>query len=109
MIPAACGPAAGAGGLAGDLRQLLSRQAGGARRRVPGGQSARDGENRPISLQFRLPGAGDAQRDTATAKTGFCRRLISFDFWKMVLLERIELSTSPLPRECSTSELQQRR
>ena len=28
--------------------------------------------------------------------------------WKMVLLERIELSTSPLPRECSTSELQQR-
>ncbi len=28
---------------------------------------------------------------------------------KMVLLERIELSTSPLPRECSTSELQQRR
>ena len=26
----------------------------------------------------------------------------------MVLLERIELSTSPLPRECSTSELQQR-
>ena len=26
---------------------------------------------------------------------------------KMVLLERIELSTSPLPRECSTSELQQ--
>ncbi len=27
----------------------------------------------------------------------------------LVLLERIELSTSPLPRECSTSELQQRR
>ena len=27
----------------------------------------------------------------------------------MVLLERIELSTSPLPMECSTSELQQRR
>jgi hypothetical protein len=26
----------------------------------------------------------------------------------MVLLERIELSTSPLPRECSTTELQQR-
>ena len=26
---------------------------------------------------------------------------------QMVLLERIELSTSPLPRECSTSELQQ--
>ena len=26
---------------------------------------------------------------------------------EMVLLERIELSTSPLPRECSTSELQQ--
>jgi hypothetical protein len=27
----------------------------------------------------------------------------------MVLLDRIELSTSPLPRECSTTELQQRR
>jgi hypothetical protein len=27
---------------------------------------------------------------------------------KMVLLEGIELSTSPLPRECSTTELQQR-
>lgn len=27
---------------------------------------------------------------------------------KMVLLERIELSTSPLPRGCSTTELQQR-
>ncbi len=27
---------------------------------------------------------------------------------KMVLPERIELSTSPLPRECSTSELRQR-
>ena len=26
----------------------------------------------------------------------------------MVLLEGIELSTSPLPRECSTTELQQR-
>jgi hypothetical protein len=25
----------------------------------------------------------------------------------MVLLDRIELSTSPLPRECSTTELQQ--
>ena len=28
---------------------------------------------------------------------------------EMVLLDRIELSTSPLPRECSTTELQQRR
>ena len=27
----------------------------------------------------------------------------------MVLQERIELSTSPLPRECSTTELLQRR
>jgi hypothetical protein len=27
---------------------------------------------------------------------------------RMVLLKRIELSTSPLPRECSTPELQQR-
>ncbi len=31
------------------------------------------------------------------------------ELMKVVLLERIELSTSPLPRECSTSELQQRR
>jgi hypothetical protein len=29
-------------------------------------------------------------------------------FSKMVLLERIELSTSPLPMVCSTTELQQR-
>ncbi len=29
--------------------------------------------------------------------------------WKMVLPDRIELSTSPLPRECSTTELRQRR
>ena len=36
-------------------------------------------------------------------------RGISPDGKGMVLLERIELSTSPLPRECSTSELQQRR
>jgi hypothetical protein len=28
--------------------------------------------------------------------------------FRMVLLDRIELSTSPLPRECSTTELQQR-
>ncbi len=34
---------------------------------------------------------------------GFCNQNS-----EMVLLERIELSTSPLPRECSTSELQQR-
>jgi hypothetical protein len=27
----------------------------------------------------------------------------------MVLLDRIELSTSPLPMECSTTELQQRK
>jgi hypothetical protein len=32
--------------------------------------------------------------------------LISFE--KMVLPERLELSTSPLPRECSTTELRQR-
>ena len=33
----------------------------------------------------------------------------SYDFSKgcLVLLERIELSTSPLPRECSTTELPQ--
>jgi hypothetical protein len=29
------------------------------------------------------------------------------DGWKLVLRERIELSTSPLPRECSTTELPQ--
>ena len=32
----------------------------------------------------------------------------SREIWKMVLPERIELSTSPLPRECSTTELRQR-
>ncbi len=31
------------------------------------------------------------------------------DVAHLVLLEGIELSTSPLPRECSTTELQQRR
>src|SRR5262249_15872186 len=30
------------------------------------------------------------------------------DFMEMVLPDRIELSTSPLPRECSTTELRQR-
>ena len=34
-------------------------------------------------------------------------RLLEHAAKEMVLLERIELSTSPLPRECSTTELQQ--
>ncbi len=44
-------------------------------------------------------------RDQTTRNSG-----LNICFYKeiMVLLERIELSTSPLPRECSTSELQQR-
>ena len=37
----------------------------------------------------------------------FCKSLIYKG--EMVLQERIELSTSPLPRECSTTELLQRR
>jgi len=32
----------------------------------------------------------------------------SYQRKNLVLLEGIELSTSPLPRECSTTELQQR-
>ena len=39
--------------------------------------------------------------------TGFGR--LAKPLRRMVLLEGIELSTSPLPRECSTTELQQRR
>jgi hypothetical protein len=31
-----------------------------------------------------------------------------YTFEKLVLPDRIELSTSPLPRECSTTELRQR-
>jgi hypothetical protein len=33
--------------------------------------------------------------------------LMDFNGLEMVLRERIELSTSPLPRECSTTELPQ--
>ncbi len=40
-------------------------------------------------------------------RSQFCKML--FLLRKMVLQERIELSTSPLPRECSTTELLQRR
>jgi hypothetical protein len=35
-------------------------------------------------------------------------KITSRETGKMVLLMRIELTTSPLPRECSTTELQQR-
>ncbi len=40
-------------------------------------------------------------------ENGWLRRFVSHGL-KLVLLEGIELSTSPLPRECSTTELQQR-
>ena len=41
------------------------------------------------------------------AKRSECSKAAYERFCELVLLERIELSTSPLPRECSTSELQQ--
>jgi hypothetical protein len=40
-------------------------------------------------------------------RTGLSQRLDRSSS-ELVLLEGIELSTSPLPRECSTTELQQR-
>ncbi len=41
------------------------------------------------------------------SRSEFCKLLFLLGY--MVLQERIELSTSPLPRECSTTELLQRR
>jgi hypothetical protein len=44
----------------------------------------------------------------AARKTGASDGLL-IDWWSgMVLLDRIELSTSSLPMKCSTTELQQR-
>jgi hypothetical protein len=53
-----------------------------------------------------VPGPPDAHRDRiqTAAIDGFWGGVV-----ELVLLEGIELSTSPLPRECSTTELQQRR
>jgi hypothetical protein len=45
----------------------------------------------------------------AAGTDSFRLKKLGFSMGRMVLLDRIELSTSPLPRECSTTELQQRR
>ncbi len=45
---------------------------------------------------------------TAAAKPGTVQKLMGRSGEEMVLPERFELSTSPLPRECSTPELRQR-
>jgi hypothetical protein len=49
---------------------------------------------------FVLPTGADPQKAIAR------NRLMLFE--KLVLPDRIELSTSPLPMECSTTELRQR-
>ena len=71
----------------------------------------------------KAPGATSALfcvfgRPFSTARHGMPRAASVAPGWRfvlersagcrLVLLERIELSTSPLPRECSTTELQQR-
>lgn len=53
-----------------------------------------------LPVQPGLDGV-DHRRKGGTGEPGRCRG-------RMVLPERIELSTSPLPRECSTTELRQR-
>jgi hypothetical protein len=66
-----------------------------------------------VDPRFNAPGvdrrfraiAVQSGRTTPTGAPKTCRKCLK----KMVLLEGIELSTSPLPRECSTTELQQRR
>src|ERR1700760_1916364 len=44
---------------------------------------------------------------TGQKKTGAIALHMIHEDWKLVLPDRIELSTSPLPRECSTTELRQ--
>ncbi len=65
-----------------------------------------------LRLAFSEPLKFTPEGVYGTPKTTLPFRVLGGLFVKkceMVLLERIELSTSPLPRECSTSELQQRR
>ena len=62
---------------------------------------SRQGLN-PFRTGRALDESGTAARLIVLEKAKKCRKI-------MVLLEGIELSTSPLPRECSTTELQQRR
>ena len=56
----------------------------------------------PVSLNARSPFVSNARGTGRAPIAGrwFCRR-------NLVLPEGIELSTSPLPRECSTTELRQ--
>src|SRR5271163_3832863 len=53
--------------------------------------------------------AGRGERIRADYRRGRSRHNRIHEAGFLVLLDRIELSTSPLPRECSTTELQQRR
>jgi hypothetical protein len=64
---------------------------------------------RPTSRAF----PGDISGGWGGMKAGVASLTGSFLGWcaeymSLVLLDRIELSTSPLPRGCSTTELQQR-
>jgi hypothetical protein len=53
-------------------------------------------------------GREGASQTSRSARASKAEARIYTVFRKMVLQERIELSTSPLPRECSTPELLQR-
>src|SRR5512147_2010810 len=55
---------------------------------------------------FRYPG-GYPRVSTASGGPDRIQLGSCFHVRKLVLPERIELSTSPLPRECSTTELRQ--
>ena len=61
-----------------------------------------------LNLQTAFQEKMEGER-CASALHGRRERKDCFLWRELVLLDRIELSTSPLPRECSTTELQQRR
>lgn len=67
---------------------------------------------RVAQLRRRAEQYSDALHYQKTApQNAACRSIRVKDFWGkeyLVLRERIELSTSPLPMECSTTELPQR-
>ena len=60
------------------------------------------------SADQRVPGAG-VDCHAAAADAAGAADSSHGSSGRMVLPDRIELSTSPLPRECSTTELLQRR
>lgn len=62
----------------------------------------------PAEFSNSFSGKMEGER-CASALHGRRERKDCFLWRELVLLDRIELSTSPLPRECSTTELQQRR